>query len=161
MSRKRHRTDESDESPEFVDKFGNYKFTFQGTNNYTDAVNNIRAYAQRVNTRVSLLMSIRFNGVDEDVEAIEKDKAKDLSADNKEKYYDEKRLESIERSKKVMTEIDNIEGYIYGLQEHLKVLKEKERNHKLKYCDHEWVIDYDTCWDPCGPTPKICKHCGE
>jgi hypothetical protein len=152
MSRKRSRNDKREESPKFVDKYGNYEFTFQGTNNYTDTVNNIRAYAQQVNKRASLLMSIRFN---------EKDSLNDLSDKDKEKYYDEKRLESIERSKKVMTEIDNIEGYIYGLQEHLKVLKEKERNHKLKYCDHEWVIDYDTCWDPCGPTPKICKHCGE
>jgi hypothetical protein len=159
MSRKRSRSGDNEESSEFVDEYGNYKFTFQGINNYTDTIYNIRAYAQRINERVSMLTEIRFDTKYK--EAIDKDSSNDLSDKDKEKYYDEKRLESIERSKKVTVEIDNIEGYVYRLQQYLKELKEKERNHKLRHCNHEWIIDYDTCWDPCGPAPKICKHCGE
>lgn len=30
---------------------------------------------------------------------------------------------------------------------------------KNKNCNHNWVIDYDACWDPCGRTPKICSKC--
>tara|TARA_B100000902_G_C27166688_1_gene841602 strand:+ start:239 stop:520 length:282 start_codon:yes stop_codon:yes gene_type:complete len=30
---------------------------------------------------------------------------------------------------------------------------------KNKNCNHNWVVDYDACWDQGGPTPRICSKC--
>ena len=43
----------------------------------------------------------------------------------------------------------------------MQVLKEEIRdldNKLYSVCPHEWVRDWES-FEPCGPTPKICKYC--
>ena len=78
--------------------------------------------------------------------------------ETKEDLEKNKRLKKVEN---ILERKKRINSVIYSLERNLSLLRDEIRdidNKLYNVCPHEWVRDWDT-YEPCGRTPKICKHC--
>jgi len=83
---------------------------------------------------------------------------KEDSSKEKQKLEQEKRLKKV---KLILEKKSRINSVIYSLDRNMNVLRQEIKdldNELYSVCPHEWVRDWDS-YEPCGPTPKICKHC--
>lgn len=92
-------------------------------------------------------------------------KEDELSSQNhNNSVLDKQKIEKTRRLKEVKIILDKkkrINSVIYSLERNMQVLKEEIRdldNKLYSVCPHEWVRDWES-FEPCGPTPKICKYC--
>ena len=79
----------------------------------------------------------------------------------KRKYEEIEKEEKLQHVQYLLNKKRNLNTILYGIEKNIRLLKKEIDdidNELYQSCPHEWVRDWDA-YEPCGPTPKICKHC--
>jgi hypothetical protein len=66
---------------------------------------------------------------------------------------------NIVENKNILNDMKNMRSKIINLLHSIDDIIFQQQNIINKICKHLYEVDYDSCIDPCGPTPKKCKYC--